>query len=126
LDYAFTSGELAESDGKEPEAKASAEAALRSLDDAFLALGVVEEGASYHIAEKVISHSSKYRYQGLPKDAFHSAYGAHKTLLKNGLSRLGLPTLDRGLAKIRIAAFTAIRYMYVKKQMAALNTYSIL
>jgi hypothetical protein len=121
-DYFFMSGELAESDGKEPEGKASAEAALHSFDDAFLALEAVEEGVAYRIAEKVIPHSAQYRYQGLPKDAFHIACIAHMTRLKNGLSRLGLPKLDRELAKIRIAALGAIQQVYLEKQQAALST----
>jgi hypothetical protein len=120
-EYLFGSEELAESDKDEPEGKASAEAALHSFDDAFLSFEAVEEGAVYRIAEKVIPHSAQYRYQGLPKDSFHIACIAHKTRLKNGLSRLGLPKLDRELAKVRIAALSAIQRLYGEKQSAALS-----
>jgi hypothetical protein len=121
-EYLFVSQELAESDNDEPEGKASAEAALHSFDDAFLSLEAVEEGAAYRIAEKVIPHSAQYRYQGLPKDCFHIACFAHKTRLKNGLSRLGLPKLDRELAKTRVAALGAIQLVYVDTHHAARAT----
>jgi hypothetical protein len=78
--------ELADSEADEPEGKASAEAALQSFDDAFLALEAVEEGAAYHIAEQTFPHRGQWRYKGLPRDAFHVACIAHKTRLKNGRS----------------------------------------
>jgi hypothetical protein len=121
-EYLFVTQELAESEGNEPEGKSSAEAALYSFDDAFLALKAVEEGAAYHIAEQTFPHRGQWRYKGLPRDAFHVACIAHKTRLKNGLSRLGLPKLDRELAKTRITALGAIQQVYVEKQQAALST----
>jgi hypothetical protein len=81
----------------------------------------VEEGAAYRIAEKVIPHSTQYRYRGLPKDSFHISCIAHKTRLKNGLSRLGLPKQDRDLAKARIAALSAIQQVYIEKQQTVLS-----
>jgi hypothetical protein len=120
-EYLFVTQELAESEGNEPEGKASAEAALQSFDDAFFALKAVEEGAAYHIAEQTFPHRGPWRYKGLPRDAFHVACIAHKTRLKNGLSRLGLPKLDRELAKTRITALGAIQQVYCAKQQAALS-----
>jgi hypothetical protein len=120
-EYLFVTQELADSEGDEPEGKASAEAALQSFDDAFLALKAVEEGVAYHIAEQTFPHRSQWRYKGLPRDSFHVACIAHKTRLKNGLSRLGLPKLDRELAKIRIAALGAIQQVYVEKQQTVLS-----
>jgi hypothetical protein len=79
---------------REIKGKASAEAALQNFDDAFLALKAVGEGAAYHIAEQTFPHRGQWRYQGLPRDAFHVACIAHKTRLKNDLSRrLLLPYL---------------------------------
>ncbi|MDR3325361.1 MAG: hypothetical protein LBS82_05185 [Spirochaetaceae bacterium] len=120
-EYLFVTQELAESEGDEPEGMASAEAALQSFDDAFLALKAVEEGAAYHIAEQTFPHHGQWRYNGLPRDAFHVAAIAHKTRLKNGLSRLGLPKLDRELAKTRVTALGAIQQVYVERQQAALR-----
>jgi hypothetical protein len=119
-EYVYLSQELEESEDNEPEGKASAEAALQSFDDAFLALRAVEEGAAYHIAEQTFPHRNQWRYRGLPRDAFHVACIAHKTRLKNGLSRLGLPRLDRELAQTRIAALGAIQQVYLEKQQSAL------
>jgi hypothetical protein len=120
-EYLFVTQELAESEGGEPEGKASAEAALQSFDDAFLALKAVEEGPPYHTVEMAFPHRNQWRYKGLPRDAFHVACIAHKTRLKNGLSRLGLPKLDRELAKTRIIALGAIQQVYCAKQQAALG-----
>jgi hypothetical protein len=118
----FVSQELAESKGDEPEATASAEAALQSFDDAFLVLQIVDDPAVYRGVELGFPHRGQWRYKDLPRDAFHVAVIAHKTRLKNGLSRIGLPKLDRELAKTRIAALGAIQQVYCAKQQAALGT----
>ncbi|MDR3301373.1 MAG: hypothetical protein LBT01_02420 [Spirochaetaceae bacterium] len=78
-----------------------------------------KEGSPYHTVDMAFPHRNQWRYKGLPRDAFHVACIAHKTRLKNGLSRLGLPKLDRELAKIRIDALTAIQQCYIEKQLAA-------
>jgi hypothetical protein len=46
-----------------------------------------------------------------------------KTRLKNGLSRIGLPKMDRELAKTRIAALNAIQQVYGERQQAALSSH---
>jgi hypothetical protein len=121
-EYLFVTQELAESEGDEPEGKSSAEAALHSFDDAFLALKIVDDTAVYRGVEMAFPHRGQWRYKDLPRDAFHVACIAHKTRLRNGLSRLGLPKLDRELAKTRIAALGAIQQVYIEKQQSALST----
>jgi hypothetical protein len=118
----FVTQELSESKGDEPEATASAEAALQSFDDAFLVLQIVDDPVVYRGAELAFPHRGQWRYKDLPRDAFHVAVIAHKTRLKNGLSRIGLPKLDRELAKARIAALGAIQQVYCAQQQAALMT----
>jgi hypothetical protein len=120
-EYFFVAKELADSEDDEPEGKASAEAALQSFDDAFLALKVVDDPAAYRGVEMAFPHRGQWRYKGLPRDAFHVACFAHKTRLKNGLSRLGLPKLDRELTKARIAALGATQQVYCAKQHAVLR-----
>jgi hypothetical protein len=120
-EYFFVGQELNESEGDEPEGRASAEAALQSFDDAFLALKAVGDPAAYRGVEMAFPHRSQWRYKGLPRDAFHVACIAHKTRLKNGLSRLGLPKLDRELTKARIAALGATQQVYCAKQQAILG-----
>jgi hypothetical protein len=119
-EYFFVGQELAESEADETEGRASAEAALQSFDDALLALKAVCDPAAYRGAEMTFPHRGQWRCNGLPRDAFHVACFAHKTRLRNGLSRLGLPKLDRGLAKVRIAALDATQRVYCAKQDAAL------
>jgi hypothetical protein len=60
----------------------------------------------------------------MPKDAFHIAFLAHKTQLRNGISRLGLSRLDRTLAKERINAITVSQDIYFEKQQEAIKTAS--
>jgi hypothetical protein len=128
-EYLFVTHELADSEGDEMEGKASAEAALQSFDDAFLALKVVDNPAAYRGVEMAFPHRSQcrsqWRYKGLPRDAFHVAMIAHKTRLKNGISRLGLPKLDRELTKTRISALGAIQQVYCAKQHAVLGKESV-
>jgi hypothetical protein len=120
-EYFFVAQELADSEADEPEGRVSADAALQSFDDAFLALKIVDDPAIYRGVEMAFPHRGQWRYKDLPRDAFHVACIAHKTRLKNGLSRLGLPKLERELAKARIAALGAIQQVYVEKQLAALG-----
>jgi hypothetical protein len=119
-EYFFVGQELADSESDEPEGRASAEAALQSFDDAFLALKAVDDSAAYRGVEMAFPHRDQWRYKGLPRDAFHVACFAHKTRFKNGLSRLGLPKLDRELTKARIAALGATQQVYCTKQQAIL------
>jgi hypothetical protein len=112
--------ELEASEDDEIEGRSSAVAALASFDDAFLSLKALGNSAAYQVAEQTYPHNVRYRYRGMPKDAFHIAFLAHKTRLRNSLSRLGLSHLDRILAQERIIAITATQDMYFEKQQAAI------
>jgi hypothetical protein len=85
-EYFFVAKELAESEDDETEGRASAEAALQSFDDAFLVLKIVDDPVVYRGVEIGFPHRGQWRYKGLPRDAFHVAYIAHKMRLKNGRS----------------------------------------
>jgi hypothetical protein len=120
-EYLFITQELEEGEEDEVEGRASAMAALASFDDAFLSLKVLEKGATYQVAEQTYPHNVQYRYKEMPKDAFHIAFIAHKTRLRNSISRLGLSRLDRTLVKERITAIATTQEIYFKKQLGAIG-----
>jgi Zn-dependent M28 family amino/carboxypeptidase len=120
-EYLFITQELEESEDDEVEGRASAVAALVSFDDAFLSLKALEKGAAYQVAEQTYPHNAQYRYKDMPKDAFHIAFIAHKTRLRNSISRMGLSRLDRTLVKERIKAIATTQDIYFKKQQLAIK-----
>jgi hypothetical protein len=120
-EYLFITQELEECEDDEVEGRSSAVAALASFDDAFLSLKALGNSTAYQVAEQTYPHSVQYRYKGMPKDAFHIAFLAHKTRLRNGISRLGLSRLDRTLAKERILAINVTQDIYFEKQQVAIN-----
>jgi hypothetical protein len=73
-EYVYVGQELASSRPEEKEARASCEAAMQDFDDAFLALTAMNNHAGYKIADMAFPHRDKYRYKGMPNDAFHIAY----------------------------------------------------
>jgi hypothetical protein len=120
-EYLFVAQELAESEADEKEGIASAKKALERFDDAFLALEVVAQNEAYRPMDKVFPHDRDYRHNGLPRDSFHVACDSHKARLKNGLSRIGIAKLDRELAKVRLAAVSAIQEVYCGMQEQAMT-----
>ncbi|MDR3275991.1 MAG: hypothetical protein LBT11_02075 [Treponema sp.] len=124
-EYIYVGQELASSSNEEKEARSSCEAAMHDFDDAFLALEAVQESPGYVVAEKTYPHKPKYRYRGMPRDAFHDAYMAHRTRVGNTLRKIGLNPDERSLTELRIAAFAAAQQVYLEKQQAALSTAAV-
>jgi hypothetical protein len=120
-EYTYMSEELEHAETNETGAHASAVAAVQSFDDALLALKAVADPAMYQGVELALPHRGQWRYKSLPRDAFHVACIAHKTRIKNGLSRFGVSRRDRSLAELRITVLAAAQQMYIKKQQAALT-----
>jgi hypothetical protein len=121
-EYIYVGQELASSSDEEKEARSSCEAAMHDFDDAFLALEAVQDSTGYVVAEKTYPHKSKYRYKGMPRDAFHDAYMAHRTRVGNTLRKIGFNPDERSLSELRIATFTVVQQVYLEKQQAALST----
>ena len=94
--------------------------AIQSFDDAFLALEAVVESA-YKISEKTYPHNATYRVNGLPKDAFHTAFIAHKTRLQNILRAPGIDPIEKALLKQRFANLTTAQKGYLEKQKKVLG-----
>ncbi|MDR2542537.1 MAG: hypothetical protein LBC80_03695 [Treponema sp.] len=81
-EYTFITQELQLCEKTDKDSINSLTKAIQSFDDAFLALEAVVDPA-YKISEKTYPHNGKYRAQGFPKDAFHTAFISHQTRLKN-------------------------------------------
>jgi hypothetical protein len=90
-------------------------AALQSFDDAFLCLEAVEE-TGYTSTEKTYPHTSKYRIQGFPKDAFHLACLAHYTRLHNILRSPGIDIREKNALTQRAANMKTAQKRYIEKQ----------
>jgi hypothetical protein len=77
VEYTFLVQELEFCVEADTQAKASLTQAVKSFDDAFLALKAVSSPA-YQVAEQIIPHRKECRVHGMPKDAFHIACIAHR------------------------------------------------
>jgi hypothetical protein len=94
--------------------------AIRSFDDAFLALKAVEDRTLYQGTEQTIPHDGKYRVKGFPKDSFHIACGSHKTRIQNMLKTPGIDPIEKALLKQRLANLPAAQNGYIEKQKLAI------
>jgi hypothetical protein len=73
VEYAFLGQELQFCDDADTDTKSSLTQAIQNFDDALRCLKTVENADGYRCAETTHLTQSKYRIQGLPKDAFHLA-----------------------------------------------------
>jgi hypothetical protein len=119
-EYVYIGQELASSRPEETEGRASCEAAMQSFDDAFLALEAVADIPGYRTAEKAFPHHIKYRYKGMPKDAFHFAYMSHRTRVKNSLRRIGFDPAELALMELRMSVFNTAQDVYLELQRTTL------
>jgi hypothetical protein len=119
-EYTFLSQELEFCEKSDKESFSSLTKALKSFDDAFLALKAVEEG-SYIVVDQCTPHDKKYRVGVVyPKDSFHVACGSHKTRLENILRSPGIDPIEKALLKQRLANLPAAQNGYIEKQKKAL------
>jgi hypothetical protein len=119
-EYTFITQEFQLCDKTDKDSLNSLTQAIKSFDDAFLALQAVEE-FGYITAEKTYPHSGKYRVSGFPKDAFHIACIGHKTRLQNILRAPGIDAIEKALLKQRFVNLSAAQSGYVEKQKKALT-----
>ena len=80
-EYTFLTQELEFCEKSDKESINSLSQALKSFDDAFLALQAVEEDG-YKTAEKTYPHHKDYRFGGYPKDSFHIACYPNKNIIR--------------------------------------------
>lgn len=119
-EYTFISQELQLCGETDKDTLSSLTQAVKSFDDAFLALQVVEDSAIYKGAEKTYPHRAIYRISGFPKDAFHIACISHKTRLQNIL-RSPIDPIEKVLLKQRITNLSTAQSGYINKQKKALT-----
>jgi hypothetical protein len=124
-EYTYTAQELASSRPDEKEARASCEAAMQDFDDAFLALKAVNDHAGYQIANMTYPSRPKFRYKGMPRDAFHLAYMGHRTRVHNTLRNIGFDPAEQSLLELRMTVFNTAQDVYLEKQQAALSSIAV-
>jgi hypothetical protein len=78
-------------------------------------------GALYQGAETTYPTAAKYRIQGLPKDAVHSACIAHRTRLRNSLRTPGINMIEKAVLQQRAANMTTVQASYIAKQKKVLT-----
>ena len=105
---------------KDPQANASLTQAKDSFDDAFRALEAVADESAYRGVELAFPKAAKYRFKGLPKDAFHIACMAHRTRIGNTLRATGINLVEKDLLLQRVANLSAAQAAYVGWQRSAL------
>jgi tetratricopeptide (TPR) repeat protein len=116
----YTARELYESQGNEPVAKTSAQAAVRKFDEALQIVKVVQN-QGYSLVHKAFSTEKAFRHKGMPKDAFHIAFLSDRARVKNGLSRLGLSPEDRDIALGRVDLIDGAMDCYMELQRKSLD-----
>ena len=119
-EYTFICQELELCDESDKEALSSLTLAKQSFDDAFLALQVVENSASYKEGDKLFPHHKDYRTKGFPRDAYHIAINSHKTRIKNALRVFGVDPIEKALLKQRLANLETAKTGYLGKQKKAM------
>jgi len=119
-EYAFISQELQFCEKTDKESLSSLTQAIQFFDEAFLVLKIVEDKTIYQFVDNSFSHKKECRFHGFPKDAFHIAFGSHKTRLKNVLSAPGIDPIEKALLKQRLANLSAGQNGYIEKQKKAL------
>ena len=118
-EYTFISQELQFCEETDKNTLSSLNQAIKSFDDAFLALKAVEDAAIYQGAETTFPHNGKYRVGGFPKDAFHIACIAHRTRLQNILRSPGIDPIEKALLKQRFDNLSTAQSGYIEKQKTA-------
>jgi hypothetical protein len=118
-EYTFLTQELQFCEKTDKDSINSLTQALKSFDDAFLALQAVEEDG-YKTSDKTFPHHKDYRFGGYPKDSFHIACGSHVTRIKNMLRTPGIDPIEKSLLKQRLANLPTAQNGYIEKQKKAL------
>jgi len=119
-EYTFLTQELEFCEKSDKDSINSLTQALKSFDDAFLALQAVEEDG-YKTSDKTFPHHKDYRFGGYPKDSFHIACQSHITRIKNILRAPGIDPIEKALLKQRLINLPAAQNGYIEKQKKALT-----
>jgi len=95
---------------------------IADFNDALRCLEVLEKENAYRDVEKTYPTSRpKFRYKGMPKDAFHVACSGHLTRLRNALMTPCMNALEESLYKRRQINIAAAQQIYLGKQTDAIS-----
>jgi hypothetical protein len=115
-EYVFLGQELQFCASKDTNAITSLTRAIQEFDEAFLALGVLQNTDVYKSLEKAISHRPEFRYKAMPKDAFHVACAGHRVRIQNILKSPGINLAEKELLKQRYSNMGTAQSVYLEKQ----------
>jgi hypothetical protein len=115
-EYVFLGQELQFCASSDTNAKTSLTRAIQEFDEAFLALGVLQNTEVYKSLEKAISHRPEFRYKEMPKDAFHVACAGHRVRIQNILKSPGINLAEKELLKQRYSNMGTAQSVYLEKQ----------
>ena len=121
VEYTFLNQELQFCEKTDTDSLNSLTQAIRSFDDAFLALKIVEDSTLYQAVDQTYPHNKNYRINGFPKDSYHIACVAHKTRLRNILRSPGIDPIEKALLKQRYANLATGQKGYCEMQGKALH-----
>jgi hypothetical protein len=122
VELAFLQQELQFCGEEDTDTRSSLIQAIQSFDDALRSLEAVKD-AGYKIAEKTYpTTGSKFRIQGFPKDACHTACIAHITRLRNILRSPGSNMTEKAVLKQRIENMSAAQRSYLQLQRKVLSS----
>ncbi|MDR2471596.1 MAG: hypothetical protein LBD09_05755 [Treponema sp.] len=121
VELTFLQQEFQFCDEEDAITKSSLGQAIQSFEDALACLKIAEDASAYRSANATYPTSSKYRYQGFPRDAVHLACAAHRTRIQNSLRTPGINMIEKAVLTQRAANMTAIQGAYAEKQKAAIG-----
>jgi hypothetical protein len=121
VEYTILAQELEGALPEEVQGRASFEEALREFDDAFRCMPLVDKPEIYKAVEQSYPTRGKYRYQGMPLDAYHAAYISHKTRMNNSRRRIGIDHKELELQNSRDELYVAAQDCYRDRQEKAVG-----
>jgi hypothetical protein len=122
IEKTFLQQELQFCDDTDTSTRSSLTKAIQDFDDALRCLKTAEDNILYKAVETAFPTSStKYRKNGLPRDAVHVACDAHWTRLQNILRVPGINMIEKAVLEQRAVNMRAIQAAYSDMQKAALD-----
>jgi hypothetical protein len=120
-EYTFIGQELNFCDSSDIETINSLNHAIEDFDSAFLVLKIIQKPAQYKLIEQAFAVHPKFRYNKMPKDAFHVSCMGHITRIKNSLRTPGINLAEKALLEQRLANIKTAQSVYLQRQKKVLD-----
>jgi hypothetical protein len=120
-EYTFIGQELNFCDSADMETINSLTQAIEYFDGALLVLKIIKKPTQYKLVERAFSVHHNFRYNKMPKDAFHVACMGHITRIKNSLRTPGINLAEKELLEQRLANIKTAQSVYLQKQKKVLG-----